>query len=308
MKLYTETENNKFSEIFDINNIQKQKKILYMLENSELSKLMMNKIKKIKSISIKSHERVSEITNLGLLKSVKFNDNHFNYNLIIICTGNNSSLVKNLIDDSVIESVYNEESITTILNHNSFKNNVVRQIFLENEILALLPISNTRTSVVWSVKKNMKKRNDLQIKRKIKFYARSYLKNITFASKIEFKDLNFLIRNKYYQDRILLFGDALHVIHPFIGQGFNMVIRDLVCLQKILSEKINLGLDIGNSDILHEFSSETKPGNFVFSVGVDLLKKAFSYKKLRNSILMILNKNNFAKDIFFEIANKGFRF
>ena len=69
-----------------------------------------------------------------------------------------------------------------------------------------------------------------------------------------------------------------------------------------------MGLDIGSSDVLSEFSGETKPRNFVFSVAINLLKNSFSYKKLRNDILKILNKSNFAKDIFFEIANKGFRF
>ena len=109
-------------------------------------------------------------------------------------------------------------------------------------------------------------------------------------------------------DRILLFGDALHMLHPFVGQGFNMTLRDLESLEKILTQKINLGLDIGSSDILSEFSSEIKPRNFAFSIGIDFIKNSFSYKKLRDDILKILNKSNFAKDIFFNIANKGFRF
>ena len=90
--------------------------------------------------------------------------------------------------------------------------------------------------------------------------------------------MNFLIREKYFNDRILLFGDALHLIHPFVGQGFNMVIRDLISLRKILSKKISLGLDIGSSDILSEFSTVTKSNNFVFSIGVDILKNYFSTK------------------------------
>ena len=97
-------------------------------------------------------------------------------------------------------------------------------------------------------------------------------------------------------------------MHPFVGQGFNMTLRDLACLEKILRTKINLGLDIGSSDILSEFSSKTKPRNFLFSVGVDLLKNSFSYKKLRNNILKVFNKSNFAKDIFFNIADKGLKF
>ena len=308
MKLYTEIKNEKFSKIFELNNENRQEKILYMLENSKIMKLMMSKIQQIKSISVKNHKKVSSISTSGLLKSVKFNNNISKYNLVIICTGYNSSLIKNLFNDQMIENSYKESAITTILSHSSLKNNTVRQIFLENEILALLPISNTKTSIVWFVKNDVRKKNDLFLKKKIKLYAKNYLKNIKFATNIEYKGLNLLIRNKYYLDRTLLFGDALHVIHPFVGQGFNMTLKDLACLEKILTQKINLGLDIGSLDVLSEFSSETKPRNFAFSVGVDLLKNSFSYKKLRNSILMILNKSNFAKDIFFEIANKGFRF
>ena len=308
MKLYTEIKNEKFSKIFELNNENKQEKILYMLGNSKIMKLMMSKIQQIKSISVKNHKKVSSISTPGLLKSVKFDNNISKYNLVIICTGYNSSLIKNLFNDQVIENSYKESAITTILSHSSHKNNTVRQIFLENEILALLPISNTRTSIVWFVKNDVRKKNDLFLKKKIKLYAKNYLKNIKFVTNIEYKGLNLLIRNKYYLDRTLLFGDALHVIHPFVGQGFNMTLKDLACLEKILTQKINLGLDIGSLDVLSEFSSETKPRNFAFSVGVDLLKNSFSYKKLRNSILMILNKSNFAKDIFFEIANKGFRF
>ena len=308
MKLYTEIKNEKFSEIFELNNDNKRKKILYMLENSKITKLMMSKIKQIKSISVKYHEKISEIATSGSLKSVKFNNNNYKYNLIIICAGSNSSLVKNLFNDQIIENLYNEVSISAILKHSSLKNNTVRQIFLDNEILALLPISNTRTSIVWSVKKDIKEKNDLCTKKKIEFYVKNYLKNATFTTNIEYKDLNFIIRNKYFQDRTLLFGDALHVLHPFVGQGFNMTLRDLACLEKTLSKKIYLGLDIGSSDILSEFSSKVKPRNFVFSIGVDFLKNSFSFKKLRNDVLKILNKSNFAKGIFFNIADKGFKF
>jgi len=227
--------------------------------------------------------------------------------LVIICTGHNSNLVKTLFNSPKIENTYKELAITTVLNHNSIKNNIVRQIFLNNGIFALLPISNTKTSIVWSVKKELDKK-DILFKKKIKFYAKNYLTNITFATNIENRDLNFLIRNKYYLDRILLLGDALHVTHPFAGQGFNMTLRDLASLEEILTNKINLGLDIGSSDILSEFSDEIKPRNFVFSIGVDLLKNSMSFKKLRNETLKILDKSNFAKKIFFNIADKGFRF
>ena len=154
----------------------------------------------------------------------------------------------------------------------------------------------------------MKEKSNFFLKKKIKLYASNYLKSVKFTSKIEKKNLNLLIRNKYYLERTLLFGDALHLMHPFVGQSFNMTLRDLGCLEKILKEKINLGLDIGSSDVLSEFSNEAKPRNFSFSIGSDLLKNALPFKKIRNDIFKILNKSNFAKDVVFDVANRGFRF
>jgi len=60
MKLYTGNRNNEFSKIFEINNDLKKEKILYMFENKKILKKLMEKIKKIKIISVKNNEKVSE--------------------------------------------------------------------------------------------------------------------------------------------------------------------------------------------------------------------------------------------------------
>jgi len=308
MKLYTESENEKFSEIFELNKKVKNENIFYILENSKIMKLFLEKIKKTKSISLIKNKKVNQIYTAGLLKSVKFNNTIKNYNLVIICGGHNSALIKNIFKAKLIENSYKEFAITSILSHKPIKNDIVRQIFLDNSIFAMLPISTNKTSIVWSMKNFMKENDNFFLMKKIKFYVSSYLDKIKFISKIEKKDLNFLIRNKYFLDRTLLFGDALHLMHPFVGQSFNMTLRDLICLEKILKQKLNLGLDIGAADVLSEFSDIAKPRNFSFSLSTDILKNTLSYKRIRNDLFKILNKSNFAKDIVFDVANKGFRF
>ena len=114
MKLYTETENKNFSKVLELSNENKKEKVLYMMQNSKITKLMMKKIRKTKSISIIKHEKISEVKDLGLLKSIKLNNKDHKYNLIIMCTGSNSELVKNNFVDTKIENSYKEESITTI--------------------------------------------------------------------------------------------------------------------------------------------------------------------------------------------------
>ena len=287
------------------------------MENSIIAKHLIRNIKKKNIISLKPHKIISGVVNSGLLKSVKFKSkDNSKYNLIIICTGDNSHLVKTLFNDQSFERSYGEVSITTTVKHSFIKNNVARQIFLDNEILALLPISNTKTSIVWSIKKDVmnkyKNKNYFFLKKRIKFYTKYFLKKVKFITGIKYKDLNLLIRKKYYQDRVLLFGDALHQVHPLAGQGFNMTLRDLASLEKTLTNKINLGLDIGSSDILSEFSDEIKPRNFVHSIGIDFIKNCFSFEKkifkdFRNKIITKLNKNNFVKNQFLNFADIGFK-
>ena len=319
MKLYSKNEKEKLIEIFEMNKIGKQKEqILYMFNNEIFIKHLIKIIKKNKLITFKTQKKISKIINTGILKSVKFYDeNSHKYNLIIVCTGNNSKLLKNIFYSDSFEHGYDEVSITTMLKHNSCSNNIVRQIFLDDGILALLPIANTKTSIVFSINKKFvneyKKNKENFFKNKIHYYAEYFLEKIKFNSKIEFNNLNFSIREKYFEDRVLLFGDVLHQVHPLAGQGFNMTLRDLVHLKKILSNKVSLGLDIGNSDTLSEFSNVTQPRNFVYSIGIDFLKHSFSSenyiaKNFRNKIISDLNKNHFAKDIFYKLADEGLKF
>ena len=83
--------------------------------------------------------------------------------------------------------------------------------------------------------------------------------------------------------------------------------------EKILIKKISLGLDLGSEDTLFEFSSKVKPRNFAHSIGIDLIKNSFSIKnepmkQVRNNFLQAISKNNFIKNVFFDIADKGLKF
>lgn len=316
MKLYTKEKDGEIKKILEFDNHKNSKKqILYMVNNSIFIKKMLQNIKNNKRISI-NKKKVSGIFSSGLMKKVTPNKSSGSkYNLIIICTGNKSDLTKNIFNEKLVGYPYNEIAITTTLKHKNLKNNTARQFFFQDEILALLPISNNMTSIVCSIKKKIinKNRFEKTLKDKIKFYTKNFLNEVKFINNFEYKEISLLIRKKYHEDRVLLFGDALHVVHPLAGQGFNMTLRDLISLEKILREKINLGLDIGSSDILSDFSNQNKPHNFLYSMGIDFIKKSFSaenkfFKNFRNSTINVLEKNNTLKDMFFKFADKGLKF
>ena len=174
-----------------------------------------------------------------------------NYNLIIVCTGRNSFLTKKLLEDRYFNYDYNEISLTLTMKHKSVKNNIARQFFLKEGPLAFLPISNSKTSVIWSIRKNIfySQKNNKKIFL-IKKLSKEIYKNIKISSKIEHYNLNSHLGDKCFKERVLVFGDALYSVHPLTGQGFNMILRDLQKLGKIIRRNIALGLDIGSSIVL----------------------------------------------------------
>ena len=205
MKLYAEEKKERLNEIFELKKDKKQ--ILYMTENSKIMNYLISKIKKEKKISFKTQNIISEIITSGQLKSIKLKNRKKNkYNLIILCTGGKSQLVKTIFKDETFLRPYNEISITTMIKHNFLQNNVARQIFFNNGILALLPLSNIKTAIVWSVGQNMKDKKKSFLRKNIKHHTKFFFKKIKFIRNIEYKELNLSIQKKYYQDRILLFG------------------------------------------------------------------------------------------------------
>ena len=104
-------------------------------------------------------------------------------------------------------------------------------------------MSDKHSSVVFSYYNSKRKKlTENQIINIIKefnpiFKIKSHIKFESFKLSLKFP-------KKYYSDNILFFGDSIHSIHPLAGQGFNMTLRDIIRLNKIIDQKINIGLNI----------------------------------------------------------------
>ena len=127
--------------------------------------------------------------------------------------------------------------------------------------------------------------------------------------KINCFELTSLSLRSYYHKNILAFGDLLHKIHPLAGQGFNMTIRDIKILLKIIREKLNVGLPL-DSSVNYEFQKKIRHKNFIFSNGIDLIHDLFNIERkmktnlLSKSIKTISNYPSINK-IFTKLADRG---
>jgi len=273
--------------------------LFYMVKNDDLYELLISEISKNKFFKKKLINKNSFYLNL-------LNKNK--YDLIINCDSGN--FLSRKFFTKKIDKDYDNFAYTTILKHRKIENNIATQIFTKNGPIAFLPVSNYETSVVCSLDTKNRKYIDSEVidlisKNNPKYEIQKIFKLSSF--KLSLSNL----RN-YHHENILAFGDLLHRIHPLAGQGFNMTIRDIKVLSKIIQNKIDLGMQL-DSSILSEFEKETKNKNFLFSNSVDFIYEAFNFdKKIRsknfNKILRIVGRNKNLSSFFIKLADRGLNF
>ncbi len=269
-------------------NVWKLKRIEIYSENLANEKLLYFENYEKEIFSIIKNYQFFENLKKSLLKSKNFkifnlkkNLNNLNKYNLVINTDQFNFITKKYFYKK-IEKEYNAIAYTTVIKHKRIQNKEAVQIFTEIGPLAFLPISETETSIVYSIQKSTIETN-YKIKSLIHKYNIKY--KILNIKKIEsFKLKSFLLRS-YCHNNILSFGDLLHKIHPLAGQGFNMTIRDIKVLLDIIKNKQLLGLPLDKS-IGIEFEKKTKHKNFIFSNGIDLIQQFFDFERKTNNKIL----------------------
>ena len=286
-------------------------KIEIFSENLNNEKILNFKNKNYPLFStIKNYELYNVLfINLSKNKLIKFKNNFDfknirknEYKLIFNCENNN--LISKKFFYSKINKNYKSKAYTTIIKHKKIINNfVASQIFTKIGPIAFLPLSPTETSVVYSIKSKKK----INLKNLIKEHNTKYeiIKTEKFLS-FELKSSNLRI---YHHKNILAFGDLLHRLHPLAGQGFNMSIRDIREIYRLIKFKIDNGLDLDNS-IFIEFEKNMRHKNYIFSSGIDFIYEIFNFEnKLGNNLfsksIQFFGQNKIMNKFFTKYADNG---
>ncbi|XP_068665518.1 uncharacterized protein [Aristolochia californica] len=88
--------------------------------------------------------------------------------------------------------------------------------------------------------------------------------------------LSLMHANDYVSQRVALVGDAAHTVHPLAGQGVNLGFGDAAALANAIAEGISVGSDIGELSVLKKYERERKVANITMMAILDGFQKAFS--------------------------------
>jgi len=292
----------------------KKEALAYIIDGNTLFSDISKKIKSFKNINFIKKE-ISSINDNKFYKEIIFKDlKKENYNLIIFASAHNLFLLSKFKLKKVVDKSYNEDAYVFNLYHNKIINNSARQFFLKDGPLAFLPVSRTETSVIWSIKNNSINKKYVSSKKHLSKFFNSHFKElfneIISISEISKFNLNYIFNELKDSKRTLLFGDIANKIHPIAGQGWNMTLRNIFSLIKVIKYSENLGLEIGNDIFIKKYLDETSLNNLTFATLIDGIRKIFdvkidSYAAIRKNTLSNIDKNSFIKNNFVNIANKG---
>ena len=292
----------------------KKEALAYIIDGNTLSSEINKKLKSLKNIKFINKE-ISLIRDNKFFKEITFKDlNIENYNLVIFASANNLFLLSKFKLRKVIDKSYNEDAYVFNLHHKKIINNSARQFFLKDGPLAFLPVSKTETSAIWSIKNNSINKKYVSSKKHLSKFFNTHFKElfneIISISEINKFNLNYIFNELKDSKRTLLFGDIANKIHPIAGQGWNMTLRNIFSLIKVIKYSENLGLEIGNDIFIKKYLDETSLNNLTFATLIDGIRKIFdvkidSYAAIRKNTLSNIDKNSFLKKNFVNIANKG---
>jgi ubiquinone biosynthesis UbiH/UbiF/VisC/COQ6 family hydroxylase len=182
------------------------------------------------------------------------------------------------------------------------------------DILALLPLPEKRCSMVWSTNAANAERltalgetNPIEFCQTVIQAANAAVSHELGALKLITAPKTFPLRRIWAKHvigpetdpRVILVGDAAHVMHPLAGQGLNLGLRDIATLKEIFENKESFR-SLHDKVLLRRFERQRQGDTQALLTTTHHLQKIFSNssdqtKKIRNWGMKFLNKSSFIK-------------
>jgi 2-octaprenylphenol hydroxylase len=172
---------------------------------------------------------------------------------------------------------YEQKAIVARIQTSEPHQDTAWQRFLESGPVAILPLSENQSSIVWSA--NCQRADELlelsnaDFEIELSAALESKLGSVSLLSERTAFPLHSQKAEQYVRRHLALIGDAAHSIHPLAGQGANLGFKDVDSLVQILATT-EQGT-IGSLKVLEKYQRARKADNEQTDLLMSVLHKAF---------------------------------
>lgn len=218
--------------------------------------------------------------------------------LMVVADGANSNTL-NKLHIQTHTSQYQQAAIIANIEVAQGHQNQAFERFTNTGPMALLPMSQSRYSLVWCVAPD-------EVDALLALDETDFLARLQAAfgyragqfTKVGMRANYPLVVGKperLIHHRVAVLGNAAHIVHPIAGQGFNLGLRDVICLEKLISKAFNAQQDIASFSVLNQYQVERNQDIDHVLWLTDALVRGFSNNLrsaalVRNTVLAAMNK------------------
>jgi 2-octaprenylphenol hydroxylase len=185
------------------------------------------------------------------------------------------------------------------------------QRFLESGTLALLPLADGSSSIVWSADETtaaeLLAAPAREFERELERQSDGALGHMHLrGARLSFP-LQRLATARYVLARVALIGDAAHVVHPLAGQGMNLGLLDAAALAEVVLLGHREGEDPGALRILRRYERWRRSENELMSLAIDAFDRFLAHgagpvARFAQRGLALVNHSQEAKRFFIRRA------
>ena len=178
------------------------------------------------------------------------------------------------------EWAYGQTALVCAIQHSAPHHGIAHQFFMPPGPLAVLPLTQNRSSIVWSESTDTAQAiNALPDEAYLDVLRPrfgSFLGEITLAGARYTYPLGLSLAHDMVAPRLALVGDAAHGVHPIAGQGLNAGIRDIAALAEVIADATRRGEDIGSEAALLRYQEWRRFDNTALALATDSFNRLFS--------------------------------
>lgn len=229
----------------------------YMVEDRFLSKALTEAVTAHPRVTLLSGETVVGQSVEAATATVTLGSGRdLTARLIVGCDGRASGTARRAGIDRWGHD-YGQTALVCAIAHEHPHHGVAHQFFMPPGPLAILPLTDNRSSIVWTeTTEDAARVHDLDEAAYLDHLRPrfgDFLGDISVAGQRFTYPLNLTVAERFVDDRIALVGDAAHGMHPIAGQGLNAGFKDVGALAEVITLARRRGEDYGRRDVLDRY-------------------------------------------------------